>query len=144
MHKPGALLAANAEESWTVVKQGMNQSSARMAGGGMDDKAGGFVEDEEGVVFESDVQRNRFGFEGRGAWGRKNKPDPEPWRDAQAGFRGTVFDRDVPFAEEGLDAGAREIGPALGKPAVEALPLIFRWDDQFLGHASLGRDGGKR
>src|SRR3546814_13737705 len=47
-----------------VGEKGVHQGSIRIAGGGMDDQAGGLVEHDEIAVLVKDVQRDRLAFQG--------------------------------------------------------------------------------
>src|SRR3546814_6930707 len=60
-----ALCAADACQLRPAVgEKGVHLGSIRIAGGGMDDQAGGLVEHDEIAVLVKDVQRDRLAFQG--------------------------------------------------------------------------------
>jgi len=136
------LFTADTFEGRAVMEESVNEGTGGMAGGWVNDEPRGFVQNEENVVLEEDVKGDGFGFERGGSGGRDGEEYTETGREAKAGFGFSILDRNVSFLEQGLDSGAGEIRMATGKPEIEPLTRGFRRDDQFFGHARIGKDGG--
>lgn len=64
MDDPGPQLPTDSRQISAVPEQAMDQRSCRVARGRVNDKPWGLVQDNERVVLEDDVKRDRFGFEG--------------------------------------------------------------------------------
>ena len=54
----GSQFAADAAEILAVMQQRVDQRAIGVARGGMDDKAGGFVDHDEMLVLEQDIERD--------------------------------------------------------------------------------------
>lgn len=134
-----ALDAADAGKfSLAVVEQGVDQGAIGISRGGMDDHAGGFVEDDEVVVFEQDfqrdvlrcvVQRDGFGHDDGDAVA-------ELYGIARLG--GVAVDLDVLLADERLDPRAGKIRETGGEKGVDALTRIV-FDKDFHAASLAGR-----
>jgi hypothetical protein len=110
MDDPGALLAADAGEGGAVGEQGVDERVARVAGGGVDDEAGRLVEDEEIGVLEKDVEGDVLGLEEAGLGGGLGEGDERAGAELFAGLGRFSRERDVALLDEGLEAGAGEVG----------------------------------
>ncbi len=105
----GSFDAADAGElAAAVVEEGVDEGAIGVSGGGVDDDAGVFVEDEEVFVFEEDVEGDVLG--GGDVWDGFGEGDGDVVAgfDGVAWFCGVAVDEDELVADEGLDAGARE------------------------------------
>src|SRR5262245_9900596 len=120
---------ANARQALTAMgHEGVDESAGLMAGRRMDDKAGRFVDDDEGVVLIDDVECDGLGG-GRGRDGRgQAHADMLTRLDLAARLQdGRPLDSDAAIGNKGLESGpARLREPAL-KEAVEPLArLVWR------------------
>jgi hypothetical protein len=86
----------------------------------MDDHVGGFVDDDERVILEEDIEGDLLGFEREGSSDGHPDRDAVAGLDAVTGFGRLVVDLDVPFVNESLDGGAAEFGLTSGNVLVEA------------------------
>ena len=97
----------SAELTVTMVQQGMDECAGFMAVAGMHTKPSWFVQDEQILVFEDDVQGNVFRSGFRGA---RFGPDDVDFISGPGRIR--AFDRlaidgDVSFEDQSLDRSAR-------------------------------------
>ena len=60
MHDAGPFFSTDAGQHGAMAEQCVDQSVLAMTGTGMNDEPGRFVDDDEIVVFEENVERNRF------------------------------------------------------------------------------------
>ena len=68
---PGRANAADAGKAVTaMIDKGVNERAGPVAGGGMDDHAGGLVDDNNVCVFVNHIERDRFAL-GRWVGGRR-------------------------------------------------------------------------
>jgi len=58
----GSLFAADPGKAPTMMKQRVHDSMRLITGPGMNNQPGGFVNDEQIVVFEKNLERNIFGL----------------------------------------------------------------------------------
>ena len=130
MDDAGPLDATDAGElTPAVVEQGVNEGAVRISRCGVDDHAGGFVEDHEVVVLEQDFERDflRLIVEGDGFG--EDDGDFVAQLDPVARLGGVAVDLDELLADEGLDAGARQVGKAGGEKSIDALArTVFDYD----------------
>lgn len=105
-----------------VMQQGVDQCPRPIAGRGMDDEAGRFVEADEIVVLVEDFDRNVFRhgvavrLRGRGFLGADFVSRVHGGR----GFGSRTVDRDQTRADGPLPARAAHLRPCPGEPTVEA------------------------
>ena len=105
VNNTGTLHSADAGElAFAMMEQGVDQSAVGISGGGMDDHSVLFVEHDEVLVFENDVQGNvlrschiRNGF-------RDDDGNRIACLDAVPGFGGFFVEQDVLLADQGLDS----------------------------------------
>ena len=83
MHDAGAELAADAAQAAHVKEEGVDERAVAVAGGGMNDQAGGLVDHDEVVIFEDNRERQIL-RRGGGGGGRRHvevdllsRADPE-------------------------------------------------------------------
>ena len=110
----------------------VDQGARLMAGGGMDDKAGRLVDDDEGVVLIYDVEWDGLG-QGLGGDGRRQAHlHLLAHLHLAAGLEGRQpLDSDAAIGNKGLEPGpARMREPVLQK-AVEARARLFGRDGRF-------------
>ncbi|NIP97267.1 MAG: hypothetical protein GWO24_29085 [Akkermansiaceae bacterium] len=86
-----------------MVEEGVDQSTVRIAGGRMDDDAGGLVDDDEVVVLVDDVERDILGEHLGGAGVGEVDRDDIASRDRGLGAGLGSVEEDVTGLEEGLD-----------------------------------------
>ena len=137
---PGALLAADAGEGGAMGEQGVDERMARVAGGGVDDEAGRLVEDEEIGVLEKDVEGDVLGLEEGGLGGGLGEGDERAGAELFAGFGRFSGERDVALLDEGLEAGAGEVGYFFCEEPVEPVARGACIDSEL--RASSGMKGG--
>ena len=134
VHDAGAEFAADALEIAAMVEQGVDEGVGGVAGGGMDDEAGGLVEDDQVGIFVEDGEGDVGGNEADG-FGLG-----EDAAEFVAGSEGGVGFEDG-FAVEGNAAGLDELFPARagnsgmrgGKPGVEARRAAVESEGQLVG-----------
>ena len=92
-----------------MVEQGVDERAVRISGCGVDDHAGGFVENYEVIVFKQNVERDvlRSGIERHGLG--NGDGDLIAGFHGIPGFGGLPVDDDELLADECLNARAREI-----------------------------------
>ena len=114
----GPLFAADAGKAFAVVKERVDERAVPVAGGGMHDETGGFVEHDEIAVFKEHVERDVLGFGGRGSGWRLG--DGDVVADAQlcAGLDLAAIHQDVAGLHEILNARAGEKRDAGGEELV--------------------------
>jgi len=119
---PGPPLAADAGKRGAMRQQGMDQSMAGMAGGGVDHQARRLVEDHDIGVFEEDIERDVLGLEQGGLGGRLGQGDQGAGPDFVARFGGLSLEGGVALPDEGLQAGAREVRQLSREEPVQPIP----------------------
>jgi hypothetical protein len=70
MDKPRSLFTANAFHLGVVPEHGIDQCSTRVTGRGMNDHPGRFIDHQQVIILEQNIQRNIFcnKVNGRGRW----------------------------------------------------------------------------
>lgn len=106
--------ADSGEFSVAVEEEGVDEGAIGVAGGGVDDHAVGFVDDDDVVIFVEDFEGDvlLWGIEGDGFG--EGDGDAVAGFEGVAGFCGVAVEEDVLVADEGLDARAGEVGEAGG------------------------------
>jgi hypothetical protein len=120
-----------------VVEEAIGEGALAVARAGVDDEAGGFVDDEEMFVLEKNAQRNFLGGERRGGGflGDFQNHGVALAQDERGFGRGAIH-QNASIANEALQAGAREIGTDGSEKPVEALAGLLRPGD---GVDTMGR-----
>lgn len=118
-----AALAADGEDAGAAGQERVHERAVRMARGGVDDEAGGFVHDEHRVVLENDRERNVLRFERGFGGGRLADEVGLAGRGAALGVRaaerrGGAGEGDGARGQEPLDGAARPAGRGR-EPGVE-------------------------
>jgi hypothetical protein len=121
MHDAGSGHSADAGERAEVVKQGVDQGAILMAGSGVDDHAGGFIEHGKVFILIEEGEGQFLRLSGGGAVFWQGEGDGISGDDVVVRLHGASVEEDGPFFDQGLDAGSGEVWPGLGEPAVEAL-----------------------
>lgn len=117
----GALDSVDAGELVSaVMEEGVDEGAVGVAGGGVDDHAVGFVEDDEVFVFVEDVEGEVLGDEGEGDGLGDGDADEVAGVEGLLGLGGAVVDEDVSFFDEGLEARAGVFLELGGEVGVEA------------------------
>ena len=106
------------------------EGAARDASSRVDDHAGGFVDDREVFVLEDDVERDVFGFEGRGRKLVELNFDLVIFTDLVRRFGSDAVDEDVAIADKAMEARAGPVVYMRGEKCIEARPGIFAGRDQ--------------
>jgi hypothetical protein len=120
MDDAGAHLATDAAEVVAVVEEGVDEGAIGVACGGVDDEAGGFVEDEDVFVLKEDIKRDVLGDDGDGDDLGYNEGELVSAFESGAGLGLTPVQGDVPVFDQVLEAGAGEIGKTGGEVLVES------------------------
>lgn len=128
-----------------MVEEGVDEGAIRIAGGGVDDDAVGFVDDEEIIVFEEDIEGDVLGDvlgEGIGGdgLGDDHGEDVSGFQGI-AGFGGEAVAEDVFLPDKNLDAGAgqlRDLGCEVG---IDAGLIAIRCEFRRHGDAGGGKGG---
>jgi hypothetical protein len=96
----GTFFAADAGEVGAVGEEGVHEGAGGVAGGGMNDQTGGFVDDDDVSILEQ-----KRGFDGRG------DVDGDGGVPGQflARLDGMIVQADVAGIDQGLDSGSREV-----------------------------------
>ena len=92
------------------MKQGVDQRSRGMAGRGMDDQPGRFVQHEDVGVLEKNIQRNFLRHEFRRLRGRNFRFDDVVRAEFVVRLFDLVVDPDMPGFDQLLPARAGEFG----------------------------------
>ena len=147
MHDARAFHAADAGETVAAMRdQRVDQRAGRVSRGGVDDQAGGLVDDNERVVLIDDIERNGLALR-LSRFGRRQRD-----RDGVAGVDGAGGiadrarrDRDLTGEDQGLQARARQRRDARGQHAIEPLALLLGGNGDGLGgrHADSVIEGSR-
>jgi hypothetical protein len=114
--------AADTRESRDVVEKRVDQRPARVARGGMDDDAGGLVEDEEVAILVEDCEGKVLGLGECALGGRNGHLEALPALEALRGAARAAIHEDAPGLEQTLDPRPTERGEARRDGPVESLP----------------------
>ena len=99
--------AAHALEVRAVIEDGVDKGAAIVSGRGVDDQAGGFVDDDKVAVLVENDEGDRFRRQGGGFGGRDVHPDAVADLHALGGSGWTVVDQHMAIVDPALDFGAR-------------------------------------
>ena len=103
-----------------VVHDAVGERAGLVAAAGVDDDAGGLVEDKQVVVFVEDVERYRLGLDDAvGHFGQAEADDVTEF-ERVTGLARAVVDEDVALADHALEEGARDVVEAAAEVRVEA------------------------
>ena len=116
------LHAADAAEGAAVVQQRVDQRAARVPRRGMDDQAGGLVENENIGIFKDHIERQSLGvgFSRFGGW--QNHDDSLTQAGLGTDAHREAVNRDMARRDQCLQTRAREGGALTCQPDVQALP----------------------
>jgi len=125
---PGALFASDAREVRAVVEEGIDQGMSRISHGRMDHQTRGFIDHNQVVVFEEDIQGDVFSYDigGFGGWFFDGNGFPGPH--FGAGPRGFTIQQDGPGFDQVLDAGTGMLGKEAGEKEVKPGSMVVRLD----------------
>ena len=100
----------------------VDEGAVDIAGAGMHDEAGGLVDDDDGIVLVSDIERDFLAHRFR-AHRRRNADFEAVARFDRVFhvFYGRWPERDAALSDQGLEAGAAQGGQAIAQEAVEPL-----------------------
>lgn len=110
-----------AELALAMMEEGVHKRPPVVAGRGVDNEARGFVDDNDVLVFEEDVERDVFGL---GAGGNRFGPmdfDDIPSAGGMGRFDDSAVHADVPLLDHALEDAAADLGELVFKVEVEAL-----------------------
>lgn len=108
----------------------MDHGAVGVAGAGVHDEAGGFVDDDEVRVAVDDGKRDGLRFEDRRRVGRRVDVDLLAGGELDARARRGAVEAHVAVADPGREAGAAVVGEAVGEEAVEPAPRRLVGDGQ--------------
>lgn len=130
---PGGVVAGGFDGA-AMVHDGVDEGAGIVARRGMDDEAGGFVDDEDVGVFEEDVEGDVFGRGGGFGRGRQGEADGVAGEYASAGaLAGDAVDERAVLLDDFLDIGAGGVLYHLGQERIEAKAVVEVVDDGFEG-----------
>ncbi len=120
MDDAGAHLSADAAEVVAVVEEGIDEGAIGITGGGVDDEAGRFVEDEDVFVLKENIERDVLGDDGDGNDLGDVEGDVVSVFEGGAGFGGASIQGYMAAFDQVLEACAGEIWKAGGEVFVES------------------------
>ena len=122
----GTKLAADAAQIAHVKQQRVDERAVGVAGGGMNDQAGRFVDDHEVAVFEKNRERHLLRLGGGGGGSGDVDGGVLPLRDAyRRPRRGPPVERHASFFDETGEEISAMLRHPRGKGAVESGTLVF-------------------
>jgi len=115
-----------------AAEERVDECAGDRSGAGVNGHAGGFIDDDDVVVFVENVERDGFGLgdDGR-ALGRFESDFFCAANVLRAFSCGSAIDEDEAGFDEFLNAGAGEFGAAGGDKAVETRAGVFRRSKEF-------------
>ncbi len=120
VHDAGPGHAADAaERPLAMVEQGVDERMFLVAGGGMHDQPGGFVQNQQGFVLEQDVERNFLRLRLGGPGFRPVNLNLFPGARAVRGFDPPAVDADMALFNQPLQGPARGGGKLSTQESVE-------------------------
>ena len=124
VHQTRPDLASDALEVGAMGQHGVGEGVVRVARRGVGHEARGLVDHEQVRVLVHDVQVHGLGDKGGGH--RRGNDEAHGLALSQPGgrFRGSAVYGDAALGGEGLNAGARQVGTALGQEGVEPLTRL--------------------
>lgn len=125
MDDAGAGFTADAGEVVAVMEEGVDEGAVGVAGGGVDDEAGGFVDDEDVAVLIEDFDGDVLGDDFDGGGVGDGEGDEVAGADDGAGLGGFGVEAAVVGFDEVLEAGAGVLGEAGVEEAVEAFSGVL-------------------
>lgn len=102
----GASFTAYAGEVVAVMEEGVDEGAVGIAGGGVYDEAGGFVDDEDVAILVEDFDGDVLGDDFDGGGVGNGEGDEVAWADDGAGLGGFGVEAAVVGLDEVLEAGA--------------------------------------
>ena len=127
----GAVFAGDGGEGVVAKLEGVDQGAGPVALGGVDDHAGGFVDDGEGFVFVDDFEGDVFGD--WGVVGELGEPDADDV--VELDFVGGFDEEAVDLEGVGVDDFSHDasgiVGVAAGEVSVDSLTDHARLDREF-------------
>ena len=124
---PGPRHAADAGEARAAMgDQRVDERAVGIAGAGMHDEPGRLVDDDDGVVLVDDVERNCLRLRGLALTGARHADFEAVARFDRVFhvFYGRRAERDAALSDQGLQAGAAQLGKAAAQEAVEPLASV--------------------
>ena len=129
---PRALGAPDDFDARAVVEESIGKSAFAIAGTGVHNEAGGFVDHEQVLVFEENPQRNFLRGEGRlGGFFGNFQNHGVPFAENERGFGGGAVHEGASVAYESLQPRSRKIRASGAKETVEPLPGLHRPGEGF-------------
>ena len=130
VHDAGPPLAADAGETFAAVRnESVDQRPSPVAGGGMNHKITGFIDDDQVAVLVNDAERNGFGL----GFGRDRRRHIN--QDCRAGIdlKARIADRltvdsDRAGFNQDLESRTRQFADVAGEHAVKPVARLVRGD----------------
>ena len=111
VHDARSQHAADAREVLAVKQQRVDERAGRMAGRGMDDQPGGFIDHDQLAILVEHRERDRLGDQLERLRGRNGDLDRIAEPHARPGFhRNDAIDGDVTVFDQALDLRPRQLG----------------------------------
>lgn len=115
-----AHLSADAAEVVAVMEKGIDEGAVGISCGGVDDEAGGFVEDEDVFVLKKDIERDVLSDDGDGDDLRDDEGDLVSSFQGSAGLGRASVQGHMSVFDQVLEAGAGEIWKTGGEVLIES------------------------
>ncbi len=132
-----AQFAADSGKSLTVVKQGVDQGTPGMAGSGVNDETGRFVDDDEVGIFIKNSQRDGLGEGRHRAWRGEANLDGGTGFEFFPGFGRSRGEKNAAVVNEVFQLGTGQVGECSGEKRVKPLPMMLGGDGQTDGQKHL-------
>ena len=132
MHDAGSGDAADAAEfAVAMMEQRVDQRPLGVSGGGVDDQARGFVEHQQIVILEHDVERDGLRGGGGGVGFGPADGDALTGAGGVGRFDGAAIDADVAAGDEPLNGSTGDGFEAGAQVSVDAFTRVGVFDGQF-------------
>jgi hypothetical protein len=146
MHDARPQLAADAAEIVDFMQERVDERALRVTGGGMDDHAGGFVDDDQVRILVDDVEVEILGLRRRAR--RFGNLDADGVASAyhSIGWNRPAGDGDFAAFDEALNPGARVARQHAREIPIDADACLFSRDDEIVtrGHKWVMLSGSTR
>ncbi len=122
-----------AQRAFAMMQQRVDERVFLVAGGGMHDESGGFVDDEQRFVLEQNIERNFFRLRLGGLGFRPMDFNFFAGVRMMRGLDGLAVDADVAFFDQALQRAARGGGKFFAEKFVEPHGRQRFFDDEVFG-----------
>ncbi len=124
-------------------QQGVDQRAFTRADAGVDDQAGGLVDDQQVAVFVDDVERDRLGLQHAGPRRRLANLDLQAGRHQSPRLGRLATDQRMPIGDQPVGGGAAQMRQGAREVRVEPHPRFLGAHRQaVVARSHLGAAGG--